>query len=52
MSAHTDTAALRARVAENEGWYHTIALPGGVLTPGQVDLRTSAPKLLPDHLDG
>lgn len=43
---------LRARVASNEGWYHTIALPGDVLTPGQVDLRTSAPKLLPDRLDG
>lgn len=52
MTANSDTADLRARVAENEGWYHTIALPGGVLTPGQVDLRTSAPKLLPDHLDG
>ncbi|MCW3039573.1 MAG: methyltransferase protein [Solirubrobacterales bacterium] len=43
---------LRARVAANEGWYHTIALPGGITTPGQVDLRTSAPKLLPDRLDG
>jgi SAM-dependent methyltransferase len=47
-----DVATLRARVAANEGWYHTIELPGGVLTPGQVDLRTSAGKLLPASLDG
>jgi SAM-dependent methyltransferase len=32
-------------------WYHTIELPDGV-TPGQVDLRPIAPKLLPPALDG
>ena len=47
-----DVASLRERVAANDGWYHTIALPGGVLTPGQVDLRTCAPKLLPGSLSG
>ncbi len=47
-----DVADLRARVAANTGWYHTIALPGGVVTPGQVDLRTCAPRLLPDDLHG
>jgi SAM-dependent methyltransferase len=51
-SSSADTADLRAQVASNQVWYHTIALPGGVVTPGQVDLRTSAPKLLPADLSG
>ncbi|MEX2253519.1 MAG: class I SAM-dependent methyltransferase [Thermoleophilaceae bacterium] len=33
-------------------WYHSIELPDGQLTPGQVDLRRLAPKLLPDDLAG
>lgn len=30
---------LAERVAENTLWYHVIELPGGVVTPGQFDLR-------------
>ena len=47
-----DVDELRRAVAANAGWYHTIALPGGVVTPGQVDLRPAAPKLLADSLAG
>lgn len=39
-------------VADNPNWYHTIELPDGVTTPGYVDLRPCAPKLLPDSLAG
>ena len=44
--------ALGLTVADNPHWYHTIELPDGTLTPGQVDLRSSAPKLLPDDMTG
>lgn len=33
-------------------WYHTIDLGGGRHTPGSVDLRKTAPKLLPASLGG
>ncbi|MGH9121383.1 MAG: class I SAM-dependent methyltransferase [Acidimicrobiales bacterium] len=34
-------------------WYHTIELPGGVVTPGEYDLRSSLPRLpLPADLSG
>jgi SAM-dependent methyltransferase len=39
-------------VASNPHWYHTIELAPGVVTPGNVDLRPSAPKLLPGDLRG
>jgi SAM-dependent methyltransferase len=45
-------AAARAAVAANPHWYHTIELAPGVLTPGQIDLRATAPKLLPSELRG
>jgi tRNA (mo5U34)-methyltransferase len=44
-------AALEA-IARNPTWYHTLELAPGVLTPGQIDLRAVAPKLLPDDLSG
>jgi len=44
-------AALRA-VRANPVWYHTLELPGAVTTPGQVDLRRVAPRLLPPDLRG
>jgi tRNA (mo5U34)-methyltransferase len=47
-----DGAATLAAVARNPVWYHTIELPGGVTTPGQIDLRKVAPKLLPPDLRG
>lgn len=51
-AAAVDPAAVRARVAANPAWYHTLELPGGVLTPGQVDLRAVAAKVLPADLRG
>jgi SAM-dependent methyltransferase len=41
-----------AAVAANAVWYHTLELPGDVITPGQVDLRKAARRLLPDDLSG
>jgi SAM-dependent methyltransferase len=39
-------------LVENPVWYHTIELPGNVVTPGMVDLRQVAAKILPDDLAG
>ena len=39
-------------VAANPGWYHTIELAPGVVTPGQIDLRDTARKVLPPDLTG
>ena len=39
-------------MAVEHSWYHSIELPGGQVTPGKVDLRRQAPKLLPDDLAG
>jgi SAM-dependent methyltransferase len=38
--------------AQNLNWYHTLELPGGVTTPGRIDLRAVAAKVLPDDLSG
>ncbi len=45
------TAARHAARA-NSRWYHTIDLAPGVTTPGQIDLRDVAPKVLPPDLKG
>lgn len=45
-------SALDTEVASNPHWYHTIELAPGMLTPGQVDMRALAPRLLPDDLRG
>jgi len=39
------TSDLRDLVASNPNWYHTIELPGGVVTPGWFDLRPLVDKL-------
>lgn len=39
-------------MAANPGWYHTIELAPGVVTPGHIDLRETAPKVLPGDLAG
>jgi tRNA (mo5U34)-methyltransferase len=44
-------AATRA-LEENPTWYHSIELAPGVVTPGQVDHRDLAAKVLPDDLEG
>ena len=40
------------RDALGQGWYHTIELAPGAVTPGAVDLRRLAPRVLPARLDG
>jgi SAM-dependent methyltransferase len=45
-------AALRDAVAANPGWYHTIELAPGVVTPGHVDLRGLPGAVLPASLSG
>jgi len=48
----TDTAALQAQV-QRQIWYHTVELPGGVVTPGYYDHRPLVPHYgLPDDLTG
>ena len=42
----------REAAAANPNWYHSIELAPGVLTPGLVDLRGIAPKVLPADLAG
>ena len=44
--------AARALIARNPRWYHTIDVAPGVATPGLIDLRPLAPKVLPPRLDG
>jgi SAM-dependent methyltransferase len=44
--------AAREAVKANPIWYHTLELAPGVETPGHIDLRTVAPKLLPADLRG
>ena len=48
--ARGDTA--KSALAENPHWYHSIELAPGVVTPGQVDLRALAARILPDSLAG
>jgi hypothetical protein len=42
----------RDAIAENPVWYHSIELAPGIVTPGVVDLRKLAERLLPDDLSG
>lgn len=39
-----------AAVRENPVWYHTIELAPGVVTPGEIDLREAAPRVLPERI--
>jgi tRNA (mo5U34)-methyltransferase len=50
----TDRAdAGRRAIEQNPGfWYHTIELGAGIATPGLIDLRASAPRVLPADLSG
>ncbi len=45
-------AAADRAVRENPAWYHTIELAPGVATPGAVDLRKAAGRMLPADLTG
>jgi SAM-dependent methyltransferase len=55
MSTSTESDRIvRAReaVAQNPVWYHTIEVAPGVTTPGRIDLRETASRLLPAHMEG
>ncbi len=45
-------AEARRALDSNPVWYHSIELAPGVVTPGQVDLRGVASRVLPDDLSG
>ena len=47
-----DPARLRAEVAANPAWYHTIDLGPAGVTPGHVDWRADAERILPAQLSG
>jgi SAM-dependent methyltransferase len=47
-----DPQLARKALRENRVWYHSVELAPGVVTPGQVDLRGVAARLLPDDLSG
>jgi SAM-dependent methyltransferase len=52
-TAETERVArAREAVAANPHWYHTLELAPGVLTPGNVDLRSTAKRVLPENLAG
>ena len=44
--------AVRDAIASNPVWYHAIELAPGAVTPGQIDLRPVADRVLPDDLSG
>lgn len=44
--------AARDAVRQNATWYHTLELAPGIVTPGHVDMRGIAAKVLPDDLSG
>ncbi len=45
-------AEARRALDSNPVWYHSIELAPGVVTPGEVDLRAIAARVLPDDLSG
>jgi SAM-dependent methyltransferase len=47
-----DRERAQRAVHENDVWYHSVELAPGVVTPGQVDLRKVASRVLPDDLSG
>lgn len=47
-----DIEAARDAVRANPVWYHTIELAPGVATPGYVDMRSTASRVLPNDLTG
>jgi SAM-dependent methyltransferase len=54
-ATHADHRIEEARRALEENprlWYHTIELAPGVVTPGFIDLRRAAERVLPDDLSG
>src|SRR3954454_12317312 len=52
MTGGPPAAAIAEAAASNPGWYHTIELAPGVVTPGHVDLRGLPDAVLPATLSG
>src|SRR3954470_14548189 len=52
MTGGPPAAAIAEAAASNPGWYHTIELAPGVVTPGHVDLRGLPAAVLPASLAG
>jgi hypothetical protein len=52
MTGQERVEAARRALEENPTWYHSIELAPGVVSPGQVDHRSLAAKVLPDDLSG
>jgi tRNA (mo5U34)-methyltransferase len=50
--SNLDDAAELARAVQEIPWYHTIELPGGIVTPGEYDHRTTVDRSLPASLAG
>jgi SAM-dependent methyltransferase len=49
---NASTAKARDALRSNPTWYHTIELAPGVVTPGHIDLRGTAERVLPSDLSG
>jgi SAM-dependent methyltransferase len=47
-----DESRARRALTENPTWYHSIELAPGIVTPGFVDWRASAARILPPSLSG
>jgi SAM-dependent methyltransferase len=45
-------AEIRQAVASNPVWYHSVELGQGIVTPGRVDMRPVAKRILPEDLTG
>jgi SAM-dependent methyltransferase len=52
MITEERTMTAQEAIDANPVWYHTIELAPGTVTPGYVDMRKAAAKMLPDDLTG
>ena len=52
MTSDERAATARQAIEANPVWYHTIEFAPGLATPGYVDMRPAAPRVLPESLAG
>jgi tRNA (mo5U34)-methyltransferase len=52
LAAGGSAEAAREAIQRNPAWYHTIEVAPGVVTPGRIDLRRVANRILPGDLGG
>jgi tRNA (mo5U34)-methyltransferase len=52
MATTTDPGAALKLIATHHAWYHVIPVAEGVTTPGFADLRSLAPRVMPESLKG